>query len=252
MKRRIDDIIPPAGGDKRRSIRKVSMDRMVRRKGRERVRGTKQETDLDLSPQAPPVRATPSRFGLWIIVGVSILVLFFGFSLLFSGAKLVVIPKQRSVLVDATFEAFKTPRVGALGYEIMTIEIEGTNEVYANTEEFVEEKASGKITIYNNFNTSKQRLIKNTRFETPEGLIYRINESTVVPGQRIENKKVVPGSVEVVVYADEVGEKYNMGLGDFTIPWFKGDPRFDDFYARSKTEMTGGFVGEKKIVSKVG
>ena len=60
--------------------------------------------------------------------------------------------------------------------------------------------------------------------------------------------KNIPGSVDVKVYANEPGEKYNIGLSDFTIPGFKGDPRFDKFYARSKTPITGGLIGNIKIV----
>jgi len=61
---------------------------------------------------------------------------------------------------------------------------------------------------------------------------------------------MVAGSIEVIVEADKVGPNYNVGLKDFTIPGFKGDPRFNSIYARSKTEMTGGFVGVQKVVSK--
>jgi hypothetical protein len=53
----------------------------------------------------------------------------------------------------------------------------------------------------------------------------------------------------VTVYADEVGDKYNIGKKDFSIPGFKGDPRFNAMYARSKTDMTGGFVGLERKVS---
>ncbi len=63
-------------------------------------------------------------------------------------------------------------------------------------------------------------------------------------------KGTVPGSIEVTVSADEAGEKYNVGLTDFTIPGFKGDPRFTTFYGRSKTVMSGGFSGVMKVVSE--
>lgn len=247
MNKSIDDIVPPEGRG-HRSIRKVSVDRTARPKRRERVQEV--ESGENLPPKPHRARKPSSRFGIWVIALVSLLVLIFGFSFIFSGVKIVVTPKQRTVLVDAEFNAYKNPKVNQLGYEIMTVERDGSQDVTASGKEFVEEKASGKIIIYNNYNSSSQRLIKNTRFETPEGFIYRINESVTVPGQKTEAGKVVPGSIEVTVYADEEGEKYNIGLTDFTIPGFKGDPRYDDFYARSKTEMTGGFVGEKKIISE--
>ncbi|OGG55412.1 hypothetical protein A3D62_00020 [Candidatus Kaiserbacteria bacterium RIFCSPHIGHO2_02_FULL_49_11] len=238
MNRSFDDIVP--SGD--RSIRKIAIHR--KRASAERKPPKEEEP-----PRYEGRKRRSSRVGLWIVAFVSIAILGFAFTLLFSGAKVVVTPKQRTVLVDSQFSAFKTPSVGELGYEIMTVTKEGSAEAAPSGESNVEEKASGTITIYNDYSTAPQRLIRNTRFQTPEGLIYRINESIVVPGQSKSGTTVSPGSIEVVVYADESGEKYNIGQTDFTIPGFKGDPRFEKFYARSKTDMTGGFSGIRKVVS---
>lgn len=245
----IDDIIPPEDRE-RRSIRKVSVDRGTRPRRRERVQEVEKATEVNMPPKPHSARKTTARFGFFIIALVTLLIFIFGFSFIFSGVKIVVTPKQRTVLVDAEFKAFKNPKVTELGYEIMTLEKEGSKEVTASGTEYVEEKASGRIIIYNDYKSSSQRLIKNTRFETPEGFIYRINNSITVPGRKSEDGKIIPGNIEVTVYADEGGEKYNIGLTSFTIPGFEGDPRFDDFYARSKTEMSGGFVGKKKIISE--
>ena len=49
-------------------------------------------------------------------------------------------------------------------------------------------KSSGKIIVYNNFSSEPQRLIIRTRFESPEGLVYRIPESIVVPGKTEKNE----------------------------------------------------------------
>ena len=250
MAKNIDDITPPEDRGNR-SIRKVSVNRTPRRRKPERLEIADQGINNNVPPEAPRTRKASSRFGIWILAFVILLALVFGLSFVFSGAKLVITPKQRTVLADAEFAAFKSPGLNELGYEIMTIDREDSKGVIASGEEFIEEKASGQIVIYNDFNSSSQRLIKNTRFETPEGLIYRINKSVTVPGIQKEDGKSVPGSIEVTVYADEVGDTYNIGLTDFTIPGFAGDPRFDDFYARSKSEMTGGFVGEKKVVSEL-
>src|SRR3989344_818329 len=71
-----------------------------------------------------------------------------------------------------------------------------------------------------------------------------------IPGTKVENGKTVPGSKEVDVVADKAGAEYNIGLTDFTIPGFKGSPKFETVFARSKTEMTGGYVGNSQIVTK--
>jgi len=139
--------------------------------------------------------------------------------------------------------------LGVIPSQIMTLSGEDTVKLTATGEQRVTKKASGKIVIYNNFNTQPQVLVKSTRFETPDGKIYRIDARVVVPGMKKVEGKDVPGSVEVTVFADEAGPEYNIGLVDFTIPGFKGSPRYQKFYGRSKTVMTGGASGLVKTIS---
>lgn len=234
-KKLFDDIVPP----KKRSIRNIKNSHTEEQKS---------NSDYNLEYNNTK-RTRPFRFAIWFMVLIIIIVFVLAFSLLFSGAKVTVSPKQSSTVVDARFTTAINADIGELSYEIMTIEKSSSKKIPASGREKIEERASGKIIIYNNFNSLSQRLIKNTRFETPEGLVYRINKSVVVPGQSVKDGEKIPGSIEVTVYADEVGEKYNIGLVDFTIPGFKGSPRFEGFYARSKTSMEGGFVGEKLIAN---
>ena len=91
-------------------------------------------------------------------------------------------------------------------------------------------------------------MIASTRFETPDGKIYRIQEAVLIPGAIVEGDSIVPSEIEVEAVADKPGEEYNIGLTDFSIPGFKGDPKFKKFYAKSKTPMEGGFKGEVMVV----
>lgn len=241
IKKIFNDIVPP----EKRSIRNI-------KNSHTKPRSTpKIEDDFDYNTTYNNgiKKNKVSHFALWFVAIIVVIALILAFSLIFSGAKLNITPKQNNTIVDAQFAAAINADAEEFPYEIMMIEKTDSKKIAATGREEIEEKASGKIVIFNNFNSSSQRLIKNTRFETPEGLIYRINKSVVVPGQKIESGETVPGSVEVTVYADEAGDKYNIELTDFTIPGFKGSPRFDDFYARSKTAMTGGFAGEKLTAS---
>ena len=120
----------------------------------------------------------------------------------------------------------------------------------AGSEARVDKKARGTIVIYNNWGKTSQNLVATTRFETPEGLIFRLINPVTVPGQQVKDGKTIAGSVEVLVEADKPGESYNIGLKDFTIPGFKGDPKYSKIYGRSKTAMSGGFSGMQKVVSK--
>lgn len=172
--------------------------------------------------------------------------------LLLGGAELVVHPKYKDVTVSGTFVAKTEPLAGELGYEILTLEADAERQVEATGKEEVEERAEGTVTIYNNHSTSPVRLVKNTRFASADGKIFRIEESAVVPGYTGEGSAQTPGTVTAKVFADEAGEAYNVPAGRFTIPGFEGEPEFDNVYAESQAAFTGGFSGEKYIVDESG
>lgn len=186
---------------------------------------------------------------LHIAVGLFIIVLFFGISALFRRAEIRVTPKQDFKTLNETFVAKKDSTTG-LAYQVVTITKDVEKTVEALSEQKVEKKATGRIIIYNNAGSEPQRLIATTRFETGEGLIFRLINNAVIPGRTIKSGKTIAGSLEVQVEADKSGELYNIGLKDFTVPGFKGDPKYTQIYARSKTIMSGGFSGMQKVVSK--
>jgi cell division protein FtsL len=100
-------------------------------------------------------------------------------------------------------------------------------------------KAKGTITIYNEYNNEPQQLIATTRFISTDGKLFRLVKSATVPGMTGNN----PGSVEASVIADQPGEEYNIDPADFKIPGFEGSPKYDKFYAKSASAMTGGGSG---------
>lgn len=124
------------------------------------------------------------------------------------------------------------------------------SEPTSKTKEF-KEKASGEIVIFNAYSSKPQVLVAQTRFETPDGKIYKIDKRITIPGADIFEGKIKPSSITATVYAEKPGEEYNIdGPIDFTIPGFKGSPKFNGFYAKSKTEMSGGFLGKARVVSQ--
>jgi len=141
-------------------------------------------------------------------------------------------------------------REGSISGEVITISHPKQESFPATGHDTVETKAHGTITIYNAFSSQEQVLVANTRFEAPDGKIYRIQKPITVPGAGIKDGKIVPNSIDVTVYADTSGEEYNKDSADFTIPGFKGSPRFEGFYARTKTSLTGGFIGETNIITE--
>lgn len=193
-----------------------------------------------------------ARWLLWGIVLVALAGMGTAVGFAFGGAVVKVSVKSVPIKVSINGTASSaTTTVGAyLPYE--SIVVEGAESAVLEPEgtKRAERKAAGTIVVYNNFSSAPQRLIKNTRFETSEGKIYRIPESIVVPGQKKVDGKNIPGSIETQVFADQSGAEYNIQLSDFTVPGFKSSPeRYAGFYARSKTPMAGGFVGTAPFAS---
>lgn len=197
----------------------------------------------ELAEHGRPRRGT----GVWLAALVSSLLLIVAASNYFYGANVHITPMTATAEIAKELTARTDGGAGSVRFETVSFSQDLEATVKATGEAEVARKASGTIVIYNSYGPAAQRLIKNTRFETPEGKIYRIDESVTVPG--VQGTAKTPGQIEVRVYADAPGKEYNIGLSDFTIPGFKGDPRYEKIFAKSKTEMTGGALGMMKVVS---
>lgn len=151
----------------------------------------------------------------------------------FSGAKVVVAPVTSPATVSTDLVAYLDK--GDLTYKTIVAEKTATVDIKASGVANVSEASHGSIVIHNSQST-KQPLIKNTRFQSADGLIFRIHDSIVVPAG---------GDLTVDVYADEPGDKYNIPPTTFTIPGLKGNPAFALVTAKSVASMGGGFVGQR-------
>jgi len=116
-----------------------------------------------------------------------------------------------------------------------------------------EQQAKGIITIINNFSSAPQILVATTRFEAPDGKIFRLDSRIVIPGAAMKDGKLEPSSIDVNVTAATSGPEYNIiACNDnckFTIPGFKGTPKFDGFYGISNKPMAGGSLGSVPMVT---
>ncbi len=114
-------------------------------------------------------------------------------------------------------------------------------------------KARGKIIIYNDFSKDAQPLVATTRFQAPDGKIFRLIDGVTVPGVTETGGKRERGKIEASVVADQDGGEYNLPPTTFTIPGFKGNPKFEKFSAESIQAFTGGgksgTSNGKKVVS---
>ncbi|MEY3784109.1 MAG: hypothetical protein RLZZ230_431 [Candidatus Parcubacteria bacterium] len=186
-----------------------------------------------------------------IFVSVALFVLIVGgavgLSALMGKTELTIYPEHREPTVSAEFTAYPDKRDKSLSYTILTLETTGESQVKASGQIEKKEQATGMIEILKS-TPGAERLIKNTRFRTPEGLVFKIKESAVVPGAiKDDSGAMVPGSIQAEVFADDVGDTYNLPAGKtFDVPGFQ-ESNLPDLYksitARNPQPFTGGFDG---------
>jgi hypothetical protein len=205
--------------------------------------------DVREAPSAGTLPPRPPRKGsawwIWALAIAAVLIL--GGLLLFAfrGTTVTVVPKSHTVVFDnvSQYTAFPvtTAASGTLSYTVQTSDIEDSDVIPSATGTTVAlpaAKASGNLIIYNNYSTSPVRLIKSTRFQDPNGLIFRVPADVSIPGK----KGSTPGQVQVTVVADQNGSKYNIGpTSRFTVPGLKSNAAmYAGVYAKSTLAMTGG------------
>lgn len=252
MPKRIEDIVVP---ERRRSIRDIPVPEGRQRDERPVVpfipRGSRPLVPLphDFNFPDEERKVLPyARKGVWVTAGLVLAGLIFFLFSLFNGATLAYTPKSAILSFDNDIQIARKSGEGTLLYSILKFSKDGGREVPASGEGEIQRKASGTIIIYNT-GARKQRLRATTRFRTPDGKIYQIQDGITVPPKRTLGGTEEPGTLEVKVYAELPGKEFNITLTDFTLPGLEGTSLFSSIYARSKTAMSGGFSGVERIVS---
>ena len=208
------------------------------------------------------VMVAPNKQALIGLAAISILILMVIFYVALPGATLYLTPaasvleKSANVVLaeydknSAELEA-NTPHMLA-SYKV-TSRVERTITHFATGKELSPNasNASGNITIVNNANYSWP-LVEATRFQTNEGLVFRITSSVEVPAASSSG----PGKVEVYVVADAedaygqiVCERGNIGATKFFLPGLKDSSR-SVLNGESYGEMTGGVTAYRTYVSE--
>lgn len=190
-----------------------------------------------------------------IVLVVLILGWFLGFRVF---ARAVVTLELRKTLVqfEETVQAGTKITTSQIGNPLMIpaelmIKKANLSETFpVSGREKVAIKARGKLMVFNAYSSSPQTIVQNTRFVSPEGLVFRLDTKTTIPGAKIENGKIIPSSIEVGVTADMAGESYNVSAStNWKIPGFEGTPKYAGFYGEAKIIMKGGFMGERAIAT---
>ena len=230
------------------SKKKMDWDNEVKNEHFSEVERPAPERIIRNTPKRP-VRRSHSKKGLVLIAFFVIASAIFTLSKFFTGATVYVEPKTelKNIALDLNM---KRDSSDGLSFERVNLSASVEKPVSSSGTQNLEVKSKGKAILYNNYSTTPQKLLINTRLEAPDGKIYFTDVATTIPGRTTKGGEVIPGSVEVGITAEKAGEEYNGDAKDFVFVGFKGTPKEKGFYARGKGETTGGFVGVAPIVSE--
>lgn len=268
VKKIVQDIVPT----QRKSIRAIPIEKRISRedddyndsekvtnslkKSPEKIKINKlNEVTKNLITKKPKKNGKASKFLIFLIILVCITLISIALSFLYSKAIIAITPEKLDLNVNGNFIAKKDTGIAidSLTYQVITLTSEANKLIEAIEGPLVQTKAKGTVTIYNSHSTTSQKIVAGTRISNNSGLVYRTLTSIVVPGKKTVQGKIVPGSINVVVIADKEGEQYNLKLSevksDFKLPGYKGTDKYDGFYAKLKTDISGGFSGKKKTIS---
>lgn len=246
--------------DERRSIRALRLTPLrdvEKQKGTVRTRATQPPLSYRDPNGERPLNIERPRRASWgwmhtaFTIGSIVLLGVLLYPILFPKATVTVIPRVETIGSEgAVYTASKSGDAG-VRYTLVPVVLQDTASVPATQKKQVQEKAHGIITVTNAAVNHTQRLIKNTRFQSSTGNVYRIRESIEVPAYTIKDGVKKPGTLAVEVFADEAGESYNLEKGTLTLPGLKGkQDLYEGITAVVKSPIAGGSTGTKFVISE--
>ena len=213
------------------------------------------------------VLIAPNKHALVLLVIITAIILLSITYIALPGATIYLTPKSDILDVTANItladidankaELDTHPYHMIPSYEI-TKKIQKVFTYQATGKEFKGENARGIITIINTANNDWP-LVANTRFQTDEGLVFRIKNFVTVPSARTVTEegrqKTVPGTVDVEVFADEldaygkvIGERGNIGPSVFFLPGLSGESQ-KMIRGENKEPFSSGKTDVTKLIS---
>lgn len=260
------------------SVNSVEEDTPTRAKERklsisELLRKDKNKTNIDVTKLTTPkikekkdkprfVLVAPNRHALIGLVVLSVFILLAIVYVALPGVTIYLTPSasvlEKSVNITlADFNQNKAeldtrPPHMIASYPI-DVDVKKTITVFATGKKFSSRgaNATGSITIYNT-TPEDWPLMGKTRFQTNEGIVFRITGPVTVPGATAQGA----GKIDAFVMADIsdayggiVGDRGNLAPSKFYLPGLKDDSR-SKIYAVSTAPMTGGVTDFISFIAK--
>ncbi len=250
----------------RLSERKLSISEILQKRKNKGVvdikRVTSPQPAKEVKEKNRLVIVAPNRHALIALISLSLIVLLVVVYIALPGVTIYLTPTasvlEKSVnitLADAQKNRgeLETHPSHVIASYPVTTKVSKTITHTATGKKFSEKgsNSSGKLTVVN-LTSNAWPLIAKTRFQTSDGIVFRLPEAVTVPAASASG----PGKLEVYVVADPVdangaivGELGNVGPTKFFLPGLKESSR-NELYAESTKPMSGGVTDYIAFVSK--
>lgn len=205
---------------------------------------------------------TPNKRALVTLVVICLFVLVAIAYIALPGATITLTPASVKIeqplnITLADFEKFKDelesrPKYTIPSFRLKPPTIQKIFTYPATGKIFQGGNAKGTLTIHNESNLPWP-LVTQTRFQTEEGIVFRIKQPVTVP----PTQGAKPGTLDTEVVADEfdvngqvVGERGNIPPARFFLPGLKNPENQKKLSGVSVAAMAGGFTKVVKTVSQ--
>jgi hypothetical protein len=174
-------------------------------------------------PKVPNFNRLQRRV-MWAGLAVVLVAGYAGYMALGTSAKVVLYANGTKVDIDTTYSVdpnlSQTDKDKAvLAGQLVTVSKDLSGPFTPTGKKDVGTKSSGTITIYNCFDANTHNFVTGTRFQAPDGKIFRSTADVSVPGgSGTFFGCTTPGTATVNVQADQNGDSYNEGPATYTLP----------------------------------
>ena len=185
---------------------------------------------------------------LWLGAAVLLVVFYFAAMYFFTSATVTLFATGTKVNIDTTFTVdpaltASNQAKAVIAGQAVSVSKDLTGPFVPTGKKDAGTKASGTITAYNEYDTSPHALVTGTRFQAPDGKIFRTKSDSTVPGATVGlsggQLVLTPGKSDPIpVEADAAGDGYNEAPAKYTIPGYSGAMQ-TKIYGQG-AQMTGG------------
>lgn len=168
-------------------------------------------------------------------------------------ANIAVLAKKNSAEETISVEIasnIENPDSGKIPCKFIETKENFSKDFPSTGEKTVQQHSKGKITIFNEWDSSPLSFKKGANVVSEDGKIFELQESVLIPGFSRIGGQDAPGKATAKIIASQPGSEYNISPQKFYFPSLIGSARYDTIYGRAAVALSGGAYQKEKVLSK--